>query len=184
MVNLHVKALGANITGTAIQSTYTLSKTPIAIRALADTGCQSCLAGTNLLRKMNLSTSNLIPVTTKMRSANNDSINLLGAILLNLSGSDSQGRTFSTNQMTYITNSTDTFFMSRNACTNLGIISETFPTIGEAFSVDIDIPKTPASSQQIASITHTKASCGCPQRSAPPPLPCAPVLQQIPTGNT
>ena len=110
-----------------------------------------------------------------MRSANNDSINLLGAILLNLSGSDSQGRTFSTNQMTYITNSTDTFFMSRNACTNLGIISETFPTIGEAFSVDIDIPKTPASSQQIASITHTKASCGCPQRSAPPPLPCAPV---------
>ena len=175
MVNLQVKALGANITGTAIQSTYTLSKTPIAIRALADTGCQSCLAGTNLLRKMNLSTSNLIPVTTKMRSANNDSINLLGAILLNLSGSDSQGRTFSTNQMTYITNSTDTFFMSRNACTNLGIISETFPTIGEAFSVDIDIPKTPASSQQIASITHTKASCGCPQRSAPPPLPCAPV---------
>ena len=175
MINLYVRALKANITGTSINSTQTLSKNKTAISALADTGCQSCLAGTNLLHKLNLTTSNLIPVKTKMRSANNEGINLLGAILLNLSGSDAQGRTFSSNQMTYITNCSDTFFLSRSACNNLGIISETFPTIGEAFLEAVDTSVNSTEDQQIAATPPVIAPCGCPQRSAPPPLPNPPM---------
>ena len=169
MVTLLAKALKAEFKGSTICSTNSVKETQIAISALADTGCQSCLGGTDLLRKLNLKISDLIPVKTKMRSANNGSINLLGAILLNLSGSDSQGRTFSSNQMTYITDCSDTFFLSRSACSNLGIISENFPTIGEA---PLEMEKTATSA-----LDHNSdiAPCGCPLRRTPPPLPKPPV---------
>ena len=134
MISIDIRALKPEIRGTTIHSSLNLNETKITLSALADTGCQSCLAGTNLLHKLNLKISNLIPVKTKMRSANNEGIRLLGAILLNISGSDEQGHTFFSNQMTYITDSTETFFLSRSACAVLGIISDKFPTIGEAFS--------------------------------------------------
>ena len=44
------------------------------IIAIADTGCQSCLAGTNLLQALGHPISNLISVTTKMRSASGENI--------------------------------------------------------------------------------------------------------------
>ena len=70
---------------------------------IADTGCQSCLAGVNLLHTLGHTPSDLIPVTTKMRSATGEDIQLLGATILKLSGSDAKGNTFSTKQMVYIT---------------------------------------------------------------------------------
>ena len=69
-----------------------------------------------------------------MRSANNADIKFMGAMLLHLSGTDTFGRTFSSKQMTYITNRPGMFILSRRACADLGIISETFLTIGEALS--------------------------------------------------
>ena len=57
------EALGSSHTPLMTRSTT--------ITAMADTGCQSCLAGTNLLSKLGLTSSNIIPVKTKMRSANN-----------------------------------------------------------------------------------------------------------------
>ena len=144
------------------------------ITVLADTGCQSCLAGTNLIHKLGLTTSNLIPVKTKMHSANNEGIKLLGAILLNLSGSDAQGVTLSTNQMTYITDCSDTFFLSRDACNNLGIISDRFPTIGESLPESVETSATsldPHTGNQLPAV----APCGCPRRTTPPPPPRPPV---------
>ena len=52
------------------------------IEGMADTGCQSCLVGTNILHKLGMSKSNLIPVSLKMQAANKSGIHLLGAILL------------------------------------------------------------------------------------------------------
>ena len=173
MISLSIKALQPEIRGATIHSSSSLSKHQTTINALADTGCQSCLAGTNLLRKLNLKTSDLIPVKTKMKSASNEGIRILGALLLNLSGSDAQGRIFSSNQMTYITDSSDSFFLSRSACADLGIIPETFPTIGEAFTANGET--TSALSHNPSVITPPAAPCGCPQRSTPPPLPHPPV---------
>lgn len=147
---------------------------PTTVIALADTGCQSCLAGSNLLSKLGATTSDLIPVRTKMRSASNEGIRLLGAILLKLSGSDENGHSTSTNQMTYITDCSETFFLSRGACVDLGIISDSFPTIGEAFTGSM------SSSAIESAITATKttsniAPCGCPKRTLPPSPPQPPL---------
>ena len=75
-----------------------------------------------------------------MRSANNAEIKLLGAILLQLSGSGTDGRTYNTKQMTYITDRSGTFFLSREACADLGVISKTFPTIGETYALPLTAP--------------------------------------------
>ena len=154
---------------------FTSSKT-ITISALTDTGCQSCLAGINLLHKLGIKATDLIPVKTKMRSANNEGIRLLGAILLNLFASDAQGRMYSSNQMTYITDSTGTFFLSREACTDLGIISEKFPTIGEAVIQSVDSSAITSVESQSLTSNSVIAPCGCPKRTAPPPPPRPPVL--------
>ena len=97
----------------------------------ADTGCMSCLAGINTLVKLGLSRKDLIPVTTQMRSADNDRIELLGAIFIELSGNDEKGKQFKTKQMVYISRTTEAFYLNRSACHDLGIISSKFPTIGE-----------------------------------------------------
>ena len=61
-----------------------------------------------------------------------------------------------TRQIAYITNTSDRIFLSRAACIDLGMISETFPTIGEVIASD-----------DAATPTH----CPCTPRTAPPTLP-------------
>ena len=107
---------------------------------------------------------------------NNEGIRWLGAILLKLSGSDEKGHTFSTNQMTYITDCSDTFFLSRGACVDLGIISEKFPTIGEAFLAEVDTSTISSMTTHTRKPSLVKASCGCPKRTVPPHPPQPPVL--------
>ena len=139
-----------------------------------------------------------------MRSANNADIKLLGAILLHLSGKDANGRTFGSKQMTYVTDRPGMFFLSRRACADLGIISETFPTIGEAPSTRpsaqqpkaqpqttypygrirskhdtmVDACPITSTAPKVKSCkkqpTHEQAPCGCPKRTEPPPLPKIP----------
>ena len=106
-----------------------------------------------------------------MRAASNNSINLLGAILLKISGPDASGKLLSTNQMTYITDCTDNFFLCREACTDLGLIPITFPTIGDRFCMQGTRTTTAEDLE-----TNSIATCGCPKRSAPPPKPKPPVF--------
>lgn len=106
-----------------------------------------------------------------MKAASNDSIKLLGAIFLKISGFDANGRSLVTNQMTYITSCTDTFFLCRDACADLGLISLNFPTLGD------NIRTANANSTSITEPSSSlTAPCGCPKRSAPPPPPKPPVF--------
>lgn len=52
---------------------------------MADTGCQSCLAGVQVIHKLGLTKSDLIPLTMKMHAANNGGITILGATILRIS---------------------------------------------------------------------------------------------------
>ena len=49
--------------------------------ALADTGCQSCLAGPQLMRSLGLEKRDLIPVSLTMRSASGNQLPIIGAAL-------------------------------------------------------------------------------------------------------
>ena len=135
------------------------------ISAMADTGCQSCLAGLKVMKKLGLSVRDLIPVDIEMHTANNNNIRILGATILRLSGKNNKGGEHSTRQIVYVTDNTDKLFLSREACTDLGIIPNTFPTIGDA--------EDTRSTNSITSTDTTtpQQECQCPRRTKPPPIP-------------
>lgn len=144
------------------------TKKPIAIQAMADTGCQSCLTGIKTIEQLGLRTSDLIPVTMRMHAANNQKINVLGAVILRLCGTSSSGDRIETRQLAYVTDSTNKFFLSREACVQLGLISKGFPTIGEASPIQTTTPSK---------------VCSCPPR-LPPPTPPTKLPYPATSGNT
>ena len=140
----------------------------------------SCLTGMSTLAKLGIPARELIPVTTQMRSADNDHIELLGAIFMELSGNDEHGSHYKSKQMVYIAKGTEAFYLNRSACRELGIISDKFPTIGE----NGNSLKTAAVGQGHSQAQNTRATevittelapCGCPKRTIPSPItnpPC------------
>ena len=145
---------------------------PTFVSAMADTGYQSCLASLKIIKKLGLSPTNLIPVDFKMHVANDANIRILGAAILRLSGKDKDGKEHSTREVVYVTDCTDKLFLSREACTDLGIIPGTFPTIGGA--------RETTSINAASNTDHTFANreCSCPhsqnRHRFPPPCPFQP----------
>ena len=95
--------------------------------AMADTGCQSCLAGLKVIHLLGLCKSNLIPVTLHMHTTNN----ILGAVILRLPGQSHTGKVLETRQIAYVTSDTTKLFLGWEACTALGLITKNFPSVGE-----------------------------------------------------
>ena len=130
-------------------------------QAMADTGCQSCLASTATMKKLGLTSKDLLPVSLRMRAANNSQINIRGAILVKMS--EPQGKR-STKQMIYITDHVDKLFLSQEACTDLGIVPTGFPT------TKCDTTETATASDQDTSVPQEAPKhCSCPRRTTPPP---------------
>ena len=116
------------------------------LKVMADTGCQSCIAGMKVMNRLGIKKEDLIPVSIKMSAANETSLRILGAAILRFTGMGSDGKCCQTRQIVYITDSTDKIYLSREGCVALGLISKDFPTIGE-----------------VKSVAATK-ECDCPQR--------------------
>ena len=173
---MYAKALKIRNGSTHYHPLNTIQEHPrhsAAIEATADTGCMSCLAGVNLLSKLGLSVSTLIPVTTQMKSANNDKIDILGAIFIELSGVNEYGTKLLTKQMVYISKKTKPFYLSRSACQDLHIISNEFPKIGENGNQTVAAGQSHPPVQETRAIdvvTSQLAPCGCPKRTLPPPI--------------
>jgi hypothetical protein len=147
------------------------------LSAMADTGCQSCLASMNVVRRLGLREDDLIPVTMRMHAANNNGIKIIGAVILRFSGQSTSGQSLQTRQIVYVTHDSDKLFLSREACTALGLIPSTFPTFGESPCPTTD-PETASAMSELHPPTQPKPpneppipSCGCPHRRTPPPKP-------------
>lgn len=135
-------------------NTRTVSRT-----AIADTGCQSCLAGVQIIRQLNLKPEDLLQAATNMHAADNRPIPIIGALPLLITAPTTEGKLLQSRQLTYVTDTLqDTLYLSREACTDLGIISQDFPTVGH--------------NDVCAAAPHT--TCDCPLRQPPPPLPTLP----------
>ena len=148
---------------------------------MADTGCQCCLAGMLIIRRLGLNESDLIPVTTQMHAANNNKIKILGAVLIEFSGTSANGERLYTRQVTYVTDSSDKLFLSREGCAKLGMISDSFPTIGDIHNRQHSDAVTTITKPKPAQLTtddHNtlglaeQGTCSpCRPRKLPPPKP-------------
>ena len=63
----------------------------LSMSAMADTGCRSCLASIKVIRHLGLHEDDLIPITMHMHAANNNGIEILGAIILRFTGRSPSG---------------------------------------------------------------------------------------------
>ena len=147
---------------------------PTTLLIVADTGAQSCLMGKRVLDRLGLSTSDLVQVKQRMHAINGENIDFLGALFLRLPGTNpSTGRKATTAAMVYVTESTDLFYLSRQAMKELGIINDSFPVICSTASTGIE-----------AHPTSGIAPCGCPvhrhPQGRPGKLPFAPFPENIP----
>ena len=108
-----------------------------------------------------------------MHAANNRGIKILGAVAITYTGESKSGLTLNTRQITYVTDSTDKVFLSRDACVELGMISKNFPAIGEMYTTHASpVMSSSVSDKNTAPSGDSKyAPCGCLKREAPPPSP-------------
>ena len=121
-INVSVSFQPSDAPDLHLQSSVTASPS-VSYHAMADTGCQSCLSGVDLLRKLHLNNSDLHPVSMSMTAANDKRINIIGALPLRITGISPSGISHTTRQIVYFTDSTNKLFLSKQACESLGIIS-------------------------------------------------------------
>jgi len=99
----------------------------------------------------------------KMSAADEKGINVL--VILRFSVNGKPGHSRETRQITYTTDCSDRIFLSRDACIQLVMISESFPTVGEILQ---NCAIQPQKDTGIHS-NGTTALCGCPTRALLPP---------------
>merc|ERR1712059_107604 len=92
------------------------------VSGLADTGAQMCVAGTAIAESMGITKSDLIKPKLKISVADNSGLNLAGTAFINVSGPGGE-----TNQLVYFADNVDDFFISKQACMDLNIISKEYP---------------------------------------------------------
>uniref|UniRef100_A0A0L8HIR9 Reverse transcriptase RNase H-like domain-containing protein n=1 Tax=Octopus bimaculoides TaxID=37653 RepID=A0A0L8HIR9_OCTBM len=97
--------------------------TAIHHNAMADTGCQSCLAEASLQSKLGLDQCHLMPVNMTMTAANSSPIDIIGALTLRISGTAPSSLKCTTRQIIYTTPSTDKLFLFHYCVTPQGYVT-------------------------------------------------------------
>lgn len=127
---------------------------------VADTGAMVMVGGTELVKGLGLTISDLIPIKTNLKGVGGTPLNILGGVFIKV-----RGKTHSTRQICYIQNKDSKIYLSRHACENLGIIPKTFPQIGDVTVL------TETENAGCTETGHNKHRCTCPKRESPPPPP-------------
>ena len=96
-----------------------------AVSMLADTGAQMCVTGVKVASQLGLKYRDLVPTVLCITGANNRTIETLGAMFLTLEGAKGN----KSNQMVYVARGVNDFYLSKEACRDLGIISASFPEV-------------------------------------------------------
>ena len=183
---------------------------PTRIRAqqsCADTGNQLTVVPDTLLRTLKIKREQLLPVATGLNTVTRTPVDIIGGIFLTFTGTNpSSGITLTSRQLSYVSSSVPYPFLSREACTDLGLIPKSFPSIGScdntggaiptcASTVGSDPAHDPTNSDSDAISTPLQCTnsgvslssdtpCSCPIRQAPPEdppiLPCPPTQENLP----
>ena len=119
----------------------------------------------------------------KMHAANNNIITILSLIILTIRGKSQFGEDHTTKQIVHVTHDSDKLFLSRQACNELGMISDTFLTVGDVEKSHVSLcttggtatiyPSSPHNLDNTSSPTkillEDMSKCTCLQQELPPP---------------
>ena len=161
-------------------------------RSCADTGAQLFTVPTSILGPLGLKEVDLFPVATNLNTVTGTPVDIIGGILLILTGTNPYtGVVRSSRQLAYVSRTVPYPFLSKEACLDLGLIPATFPAIGScdtqaatlaAVSPHPDL-HSPACSNSVVTGPE-EPPCSCPLRqlppTTPPTLPCEPIPANLP----
>ena len=153
------------------------------IKCVPDTGAMVTCAGPALLHKLNMAQITLIPTSQSIVAANNRSLHIMGAVMVEIRA-EKEGKEKFTRQFCYICKEITGLYLSLSACEDLdGVLPWNkgySPTgVNGIRHVEEDRDNEEGwnrdvmhNAQKVAELCGAKlAKCGCPVRSKPPPLP-------------
>ena len=103
----------------------------------------------------------LIQTSHQIKGVTNQSLNILGILLVELSFKEAK-----TYGVVYICDNVKGIFLSESVQKRLGIISNAYPNVSNAFGQKVEAVKGVKAKED-----SLLADCGCPQRVEPPPPP-------------
>ena len=118
---------------------------------------QMTVVGIKFIHFLGITKSELIPLSHGVNAANNLGLGLLGGALIVFFGVDCNGDSHMSKQLCYVATNIDTVFLSKSACTDLGIISKSFLTIGTYTPNLASLPKSDSINNESAKLK----SCDC-----------------------
>ena len=101
------------------------------LQVMADTGCQSCLISYKLLKKLGIYKHHLVRASMRMKTATCGMVDIIGCVVMRLSGYSALGTRCETRQIVYVTETSNKIFLSLEACIGLGLVSRNFPAVGD-----------------------------------------------------
>ena len=145
---------------------------PKSFKTIADTGCQTCTAGVDIIRQL-CPDAYLVPTRHRIVGITDSSLRIVGMALLHITSES--GR--QTRQVVYVSENINGLYLSESALKDLGVIDVNFPN-----SV-VDGSGSLSRAGQIAEQTEEEA-CKCVPRAATPErpesLPFSPTPENVP----
>ena len=146
--------------------------TPSVGQHLADTGASICLGSRTYLRALGLTVQDLTPCDMTVSGANSSNMVVLGAILVEFRGPTN----LKSKQIVYICEGVVGALLSLEACIDLGLVEENFPS---SLSQTCHVCSTAVKQGK-----DEKCDCQCPVRERAPDiptkLPMEPTVENIP----
>ena len=160
-----VEIMGNSLKALGSKSPVILQKTA-KLPVYADSCCQTCTAGPDLIATLGCPESALAPTSHSINGITDSKVRILGTLPLKISVNN---RT--TRQLVHISENVSGTFLSQKALIDLGLIPSNFP-------------QTSDMSQTNACLTNESSQCSCPRRGPTPErpdrLPFQPTEENIP----
>ena len=148
---------------------------PVHIEVVPDSGAQSCLWSRTAYLAAGFRMRDLIKVHRKMSAANSFPIAIDGAIILRLRAETDGEKVVEAAVMVYISPDSPSFFLSKEAMVQLGVIQASFPQVGDS------PPNNESPVNAAATMSNNNiAPCGCLKHAKPPGKPSKLPFASIP----
>ena len=147
----------------------------VTISGIADTGAQSNLWGWEDFRKAGFRREDLQKVNVKIRAANKNRVNILGAFVANFSGMSPSNEIVRGTGIVYVSDSVEGFFLSYDTMVDLLILNKDFPTIGICKQSESNCSLCVETETECPQSVDGGSHCRCPRRTGVPSRPvCLP----------
>ena len=144
------------------------------LEMLADTGSQAVIMGTNQLGQLGLTVRDLMDCEMSLSGVTNSSVQIIGALFVRVTGSDTQQKVWTTTQLCYVARGVDRMILSKEACRDLGLVTKDFPSVGSCESrASVNLTTGPGGDEQglTPCSPDEDGSCSCPRRAETPDPP-------------